>query len=215
MKCMTSYTEGKWRTQAQSMADFLQRIKAVVFDLDGTLVDSQLDFTELRRRLGWPEQTLILEHLATLSCAVEKQQAAQVIVDFELEGARNASWMPNADLLLQQLNDRQMPMAILTRNMRQATELCMQALNIPIDLVLTRDDAPAKPQPEGLWLIAERLGVQPNEMLYVGDYLFDIQTARNAGSYCCLYRYGDNHIYAEQADLVVDDLLDLLVHLQK
>ena len=70
------------------MADFLQQIKAVVFDLDGTLVDSQLDFTELRRRLGWPEHTLILEHLATLSCAVERQQAAQIIVDFELEGAR-------------------------------------------------------------------------------------------------------------------------------
>lgn len=195
------------------MADFLQQIKAVVFDLDGTLVDSKLDFTELRRRLGWPEQTLILEHLASLTCPLEQQQAMQIIVDFELEGARNAGWMPNADLLLQQLNQRQIPLAILTRNMRQATELCIEALRIPIDLVLTRDDAPAKPQPEGLWQIAQRLGVQPHEILYVGDYLFDIQTARNAGSYCCLYRYGDNHIYAEQADLVVDDLLELLGHL--
>lgn len=191
-----------------------KNIKAVVFDLDGTLVDSRLDFKELRRRLGWSEHSLILEHLATLTCAVEKRQAEQIIIDFELEGARNASWMPNADVLLQQLKRQNMPMAILTRNMRQATELCMQALNIPIDLVLTRDDAPAKPQPEGLWLIAEQLGVAPNEILYVGDYLFDIQTARNAGAYCCLYRYGDNDIYAELADLVVDDLLDLIVHLK-
>lgn len=190
------------------------KIKAVVFDLDGTLVDSKLDFSELRRRLGWPEQSLILEHLATLDCEVKKQQAEQIIIDFELEGARRASWMPNAEVLLQQLKRQNMPMAILTRNMRQATDLCMQALNIPIELVLTRDDAPAKPQPEGLWLIAEQLAVAPNEILYVGDYLFDIQTARNAGAYCCLYRYGDNHIYAELADLVVDDLLDLIVHLK-
>lgn len=180
-----------------------------MFDLDGTLVDSKLDFSELRRRLGWPEQSLILEHLATLDCEVKKQQAEQIIIDFELEGARRASWMPNAEVLLQQLKRQNMPMAILTRNMRQATDLCMQALNIPIELVLTRDDAPAKPQPEGLWLIAEQLAVAPNEILYVGDYLFDIQTARNAGAYCCLYRYGDNHIYAELADLVVDDLLEL------
>lgn len=185
-----------------------------MFDLDGTLVDSKLDFSELRRRLGWPEQSLILEHLATLDCEVKKQQAEQIIIDFELEGARRASWMPNAEVLLQQLKRQNMPMAILTRNMRQATDLCMQALNIPIELVLTRDDAPAKPQPEGLWLIAEQLAVAPNEILYVGDYLFDIQTARNAGAYCCLYRYGDNHIYAELADLVVDDLLDLIVHLK-
>ncbi|RVT44981.1 HAD family hydrolase [Rheinheimera sediminis] len=185
------------------------KIKAVVFDLDGTLVDSKLDFSELRRRLGWPEQSLILEHLATLDCEVKKQQAEQIIIDFELEGARRASWMPNAEVLLQQLKRQNMPMAILTRNMRQATDLCMQALNIPIELVLTRDDAPAKPQPEGLWLIAEQLAVAPKEILYVGDYLFDIQTARNAGAYCCLYRYGDNHIYAELADLVVDDLLEL------
>jgi HAD superfamily hydrolase (TIGR01549 family) len=191
-----------------------KKIKAVVFDLDGTLVDSKLDFSELRRRLGWPEQTLILEHLATLDCALKKQQAEQIIIDFELEGARNASWMPNAEVLLQQLNRQNMPMAILTRNMRQATDLCMQALNIPIALVLTRDEAPAKPQPEGLWLIAEQLGVAPDQILYVGDYLFDIQTARNAGAYCCLYRYGDNHIYAELADVVVDDLLELADWLQ-
>ncbi|MDR7122873.1 HAD family hydrolase [Rheinheimera soli] len=191
-----------------------KKIKAVVFDLDGTLVDSKLDFSELRRRLGWPEQTLILEHLATLDCALKKQQAERIIIDFELEGARNASWMPNAEVLLQQLNRQNMPMAILTRNMRQATDLCMQALNIPIALVLTRDEAPAKPQPEGLWLIAEQLGVAPDQILYVGDYLFDIQTARNAGAYCCLYRYGDNHIYAELADVVVDDLLELADWLQ-
>ncbi|WP_337840762.1 HAD-IA family hydrolase [Rheinheimera sp.] len=181
-----------------------------MFDLDGTLVDSRLDFVVLCQRLGWPKGTPILEQLHSLECPQQQQQAQRIIEDFELAGAKQAGWMPGAQQLLQQLAELQFPRAILTRNMRSATTLCCQQLQIPIELVVTRDDAPAKPKPDGLWQIAEALQLPVAELLYVGDYLFDLQTAANAGARSCLFRYGDNGRFAGQADYVVDDLLQLL-----
>jgi len=185
-------------------------IKALVFDLDGTLVDSALHFPSLRQQLGWPAGTPILEYLETINDAAERQRAEQIIYQFEMAGARRAGWMPGAQQLVQQLAAMQYPRAILTRNRRDATTLCCQQLGIDIPLVLTREDAPAKPQPHGLWRIAELLQIPVGQLLYVGDYLFDIQTAANAGAQSCLFRYGDNHQFAAMANYVVDDLAQLL-----
>ena len=207
---MTNCIAARWLICLRSRAIPEPKIAALVFDLDGTLVDSRLDFSLLCQRLGWPQGTAILEHLHSLPSDTERQRASRIIEDFELEGAQQAGWMPGAEQLLQQLAELQFPRAILTRNMRRATALCCQQLQIPIELVLTREDAPAKPQPHGLWQIADRLQLPVSQLLYVGDYLFDLQTAANAGARSCLFRYGDNGRFADQADFVVDDLLQLL-----
>ena len=46
-----------------------RRFQALLFDLDGTLVDTRLDFAALRRELGFPEGVGLLEHLETLPAA--------------------------------------------------------------------------------------------------------------------------------------------------
>ena len=123
--------------------------QGVIFDLDGTLVDSKLDFSVLCQQLGWPAGTPILEHLATITDRNEYQRAVTIIEQFELEGAARASWMPGAADLLQQLQRQKIPTAILTRNIKSATELCINNLNICVDLVLTREDCAPKPDPAG------------------------------------------------------------------
>ncbi|WP_306522844.1 HAD family hydrolase [Rheinheimera sp.] len=179
-----------------------------MFDLDGTLVDSKLDFSLLCQLLGWPAGTAILEHLQTLAGA-EKQQALAIIEAFELAGAKNACWMPGASDLLQLLRQKAIPTAILTRNTRQATMLCATNLGLEVDLILTRDDCPAKPKPDGLWQIAEQWQLPCAELLFIGDYLFDLQTAANAGMPSCLYRSAQNSHFAAQADFVIDHFIEL------
>ncbi len=186
--------------------------KGIIFDLDGTLVDSQLDFSVLCQRLGWPAGTPILEHLATLSDPVELAVAAQLIEQFELEGAARASWMPGAAALLQQLQQQNIPTAILTRNIKSATELCIKNLNISVDLVLTREDCAPKPDPAGLLHIASQWQLDCRQLLFVGDYLFDLQTAARAGMPSCLYRTADNIHFAELADFIIDDFFELHQH---
>ena len=186
----------------------LGRHRGIIFDLDGTLVDSKLDFTLLCQQLGWPAGTAILEHLATLPAA-EQQKALVVIEQFELAGAAAAHWMPGAAQLLQLLKAQQIPTAILTRNTRQATLLCARNLGIEVDVILTRDDAPAKPDPTGLLQIAGLWQQQCTDLLFVGDYLFDLQTAANAGMPSCLYRGSDNAHFADHADFVIDHFVEL------
>ena len=178
----------------------LTHIKAVVFDLDGTLVDSALNFSAICRDIGWPIGTPLLERLAEMTDLAERQRAEQIIRQHEMTGADNASWMPGAQQCVQNLMAQGMPLAILTRNMRAATQRVLQRLQIPIRHVLTREDCAPKPDPAGLLHLAAQFSLPISQVLYVGDYLFDLQTAANAGAPSCLYLNNHNSEFASQAD---------------
>ena len=100
-------------------------------------------------------------------------------------------------------------MAILTRNMREATLLCIEQLAMPIQLVITREDCQPKPDPSGLWHIAKAWQMPCHELLFIGDYLFDLQTAHNAGMPGCLYMNEHNQHFQEMADFVLTDFAHL------
>nr|WP_299244363.1 HAD family hydrolase [uncultured Halomonas sp.] len=187
----------------------LTDITVVAFDLDGTLIDSRLDFPAIRRELGFPKDVGLLEHIATLESDAKVRQAHQVIHRHEMAGAAAATWMSGARGLLETLHEIGLHTAILTRNTRPAVELAKRNLQIPIDLTLTREDCAPKPSPDGLEKIADHFSASASQLIYVGDFLFDLQTARAAGALSCLYRYGDNHRFTEDADLVVDHLNEL------
>ena len=178
----------------------LQHIKAVVFDLDGTLVDTALDFIAICRDIGWPAGTPLLERLALTTDDDERQRAEQIIRQHEMNGAECAVWMPGAEQCLHQLVNLQLPVAILTRNMREATSRVLQRLQMPHLPVLTREDCAAKPDPEGLLRFSAQFCVPVTQLLYVGDYLFDLQTAANAGAPCCLYLNEHNQQFANLAN---------------
>lgn len=178
----------------------LRNVKGVVFDLDGTLVDTALDFAQMCRDIGWPVGTPLLEQLAKVEDVAEQQRINAIIRRHEMQGAAIARWMPGAEQCVAQLVALNIPVAILTRNMREATQSVIERLNIPITQVLTREDCAAKPDPAGLLLLSQRLKLAVSELIYVGDYLFDIQTAANAGMRSCLYLNGANQQFAADAD---------------
>src|SRR2546423_770405 len=100
--------------------------------------------------------------------------------------------------------------AIATRNSRQITEATLSRLHLPFDLLLTRDDGPVKPDPWPIQEAARRWEITPAEIVVVGDFRFDIECGRAAGSRTVLLTHPlDPRTYPndERADLVIGSLV--------
>jgi HAD superfamily hydrolase (TIGR01549 family) len=184
-------------------------IQGVIFDLDGTLVDSKLNFDAIRGELGFPSDQPILEHLATLTSHQQIDNAHEVIRRHEMQGAEAATWMPGAEAFVLLMQQQGIPMAILTRNMQAATRLTLSSLNIPIELALTREDCKPKPDPEGLLYIAKQWQISCENIVYIGDYSFDVDAANNANMISCLYRNNHNSVFAKKANWVIEHFDEL------
>lgn len=190
----------------------LAGVRGVVFDLDDTLVDSQLDFVAIRKAVGGPPEQGIIEYIDTLSGA-EKAKAEKTLLEAEWRGAELATWMPHAKELVALLHERHIPMAILTRNAREIAQATIDRLEIPIDWLIAREDCAPKPSPEGLLMVAEHWQMPPEHMVYIGDFKYDIYAALAANMWGCLYipprKQGQPLLSDHGAHWVVDDLAQL------
>ena len=181
----------------------LKDIRGVIFDLDGTLAHSNPDFPGLRRELGIAPSTDVLAYANSLSEESARLAALEIIHEYEKSSSQASSWVEGARELIAYLQAKSLPLAILTRNIPEAAHITISRLGIDIELVLTRHDAQPKPHPEGIQLICQQWQLAPTEILYIGDYLFDLQTAQNAGSRCALYFPDTVPDYAHEADMIV------------
>ena len=164
----------------------MKKYKAVIFDLDGTLAETNLDFVKMREDLGFPANVSILEHLETLS-SQEQMIANKIILEHEMIGANQSVLTKGAFELLTHLHKKKFPMAIQTRNCKEVTDLVVEKLNIPIELILTRENSAPKPDPSGVQYIASQWGLSSEDILYVGDSHYDLKTSINAKSDFALF----------------------------
>lgn len=201
-------------TQTLTTQTSIHQLAGIIFDLDGTLVSSQLDFPWLRQAVGCPEHMDILQHLANLPAA-EQQHGHRVIEQHELEDAHSAQWLPGAAALVQTILKLNLPVAIVTRNSPKAAQIKRDNNQIPISTMLTRADAPAKPDPSALLNIAKQWQIQPHAIAYVGDYKYDLEAARNAGMQAYLYAPNHEPDYACLAHLVYQHHDELALHLHQ
>ena len=175
-----------------------RRIRAVVFDFDGTLTrPGALDFPAIKAKLGCPEDTPVLEFIQAITDAGQRADAWAALERFETEAAAQSRPAHGIRRLMAFLNDRQVPAAILTRNSRSSVLRALDnfcgicASDFPA--IITRDDPAApKPNPEGVLLAADRLGIPAREILMVGDFIFDIEAGQRAGAMTALVAPADS-----------------------
>ncbi|MCP3944012.1 MAG: HAD-IA family hydrolase [Desulfobacteraceae bacterium] len=167
-------------------------VKAVLFDFDGTLTrPGILDFNLIRRTIKCPENKTILEYIDSLQDLGIKQEAIACLDKIEYQAAGKS--LPNryAQTLIRWIKLQGLPVGILTRNSRASVLRALENFDTIdpdiFDLILTRDDPMApKPSGDGVLYFANHLGLDPGQVLMVGDYLFDIEAGSAAGTLTAL-----------------------------
>ena len=184
-------------------------MRAVIFDMDGTLTKPCLDFDAIRAEMGMPPEP-ILEAMARMS-AEERARADAILVRHEAEAAANSELNDGAAETIRALAGHGMRMALLTRNSRVSVAKVLSVHGLPFDHVYTREDGPLKPSPEPVATLCRALAVPPAETLVVGDYLFDILAGKAAGAPTALIIHDKPAPdYANQADHVIRRLGEVL-----
>ena len=189
------------------------RLTAVVFDFDGTLTrPGALDFAAIHRAVGCPREVGLLEFLSSLEDAKEKRRVEAILEQAEDEAAERSQANEGAEELVAYLRERGIPMAIITRNRREAVERAL-ANSMGIDpadfgLMVTRDlSFTPKPSPDGVLHVARELGVDVHELLMIGDHAFDIVAGEQAGALTMfLDNHPEGHTPPSNPDFVVPDL---------
>lgn len=156
-------------------------IRAALVDLDGTIWENPVRFATVREALGLPlDGRPILAGIEGLPPS-ERGPALALLAAHEREGVERGFLRPGAEELLRFLAARGVRTGLVTNNSRESAQAVLARHPLPFDLVLTRDDGPAKPDPEAFLIPLRRWGISPAEALVLGDSHLDLQAAHGAG----------------------------------
>ncbi len=182
-------------------------VRGILFDMDGVVVRQRIDFAAIKREIFGDTDGYILERMSELSPS-ERLRAEAILERHETAAALQADPMDGILAFLAWMDTSGLRRGLVTRNSRKSVELVLGRLGIRFDAVVTREDAPPKPAPDPVWVACRRMGLQPGEVLFVGDYEFDMVSGRRAGAGTVLLRSGTVRD-SQHADLCVDSLDEL------
>jgi len=183
-----------------------------IFDLDGTLTVAAHDFELIRSKLGVPPRTPILEYMRALP-EVEASAMNDQLHEIEMEIALRSRPQPGVQELLGALSSAGKRLGIVTRNSEHIAKETLRVCEIdgffgPKD-ILGRDSIVPKPSPDGIHTLLDRWDATPEDAVMVGDYLFDIQSGRQAGTATVYLDSAGHGEFSAEADATVSSLSDL------
>lgn len=186
-------------------------IRAVIFDLDGTITQPYFDFDAIREEIGIDRNGgPILEAMESMTAA-ERQRTEQILHYHEQKAVVASKLNPGAQETLDALRQRGLHVGVLTRNKKDNAQAVAARHDLKFDAIVGREDGPVKPDAFGVLHLCRQFDVKPAETLVVGDFLFDLLCAREAGAvpvWITSPHHGQD--FAPHADFQIDRLPELL-----
>ena len=184
-----------------------------VFDLDGTLTEPILDFPAIKAQLGLPSDQGILESLGDMS----PQQADplhKALDQIEAESAQAAIASSGARALIKELAAAGKTLGILTRNLKRHAVRTLEVTHMlpffQVEHILGREEAPFKPDPGGILGLLSQWKASARDAVMVGDFLFDLQAGRAAGTATIHVDASGQFPHGHWADFAVNSLCELM-----
>ncbi|CCD23806.1 putative haloacid dehalogenase-like hydrolase NDAI_0C01450 [Naumovozyma dairenensis CBS 421] len=191
-------------------------IKAVVFDMDGTMcIPQPWMFPAMRSAVGLNDKSIdILTYIDELPTEAARTEANLRIEEVEEKAMREMLPQPGLVELLEFLTVNNISKNICTRNVIKPVDYLLTRF-IPKDYskfehIITRDFRPTKPNPDPLLHIAKKLNIESNEMMMIGDSFDDMKSGRSAGCVTVLLKNHVNGNVLTEHDKLVDTAVNSL-----
>jgi len=213
--------------------------KAVLFDLDGTFLDSAPDFlwvvNHLREKYGFPQlaEETIRQQVSNGGSALTEicfeisreddgfpEKLAILLDCYQTHLGVTSGMFKGIPELIAFCQQSDIAWGIVTNKPRRFTDPLLENLKINCPLVICPDDVTTpKPNPESLLLAAKRLNLAPEECWYVGDHIRDIEASHAANMPAIAVSYGyiedDDNINSWNADVIVDHAEEIISLIQQ
>ncbi len=209
------------------------RLDAFIFDMDGTLLDTLPDLTDITNatmaHFGFPTHTqeeiltMVGHGLRSLMSQAMPAGLDTAAIDaciaywrdlYDREGDRKTRPYPGMVEILDELKARGKKLAVFSNKYDGGTRLMTERyFSSQMDFAVGEGPVPRKPDPAGLILAAHTLGVDLCHVAFVGDSHADIETARNAGAFSIAVTWGYQpleRLVAAHPDTLITSPADLL-----
>ncbi len=207
----------------------MKTAKAVIFDMDGVIVDSEgywrITEKQLLSRISrkWSNEdkerttAVSLDYLYSyvkdnLKIHVTKDEFDRKFDELALVIYKEkVTLIPGVLELIRKLSTRGMPIAIVSSSPKRWVDMVIERFSLGrfFKLIVTPDDlnGKGKPAPDIYLLAAKRLGIQPRDCMAIEDSRNGVESAKAAGMFCIGYNgLPDNNQDLSKADLIVNDL---------
>lgn len=179
----------------------INKLIAFIFDLDGTLVKLPIDYNKLRGELKklalsygiLSEFKPLISEIERISKDNEKlaEECLRILEKYEGEAAEKAEVIPGAEKCLSMLKNRGMKIAIASNNSNSCVGKALKRFNLLkyIDVIIGREGLKVKP--ELLSIAMDKLNVNKENVIMIGDSQSDLKAAESIGIKCYIFE-GEN-----------------------